>query len=138
MNTLSQLQQSLLPHHICIQTNVYELSKQFYIDILGFSVTEETPNFNGRAYNTWLGKNGFYIELQTPKVGKKFEPIHTEISGINHLCFYSPDLEALFLEIERLAPNSILKPLYTVFSTTLFKIKAPEGTIIEFRNTLSS
>ncbi|MCX5773043.1 MAG: VOC family protein, partial [Fusobacteria bacterium] len=91
-----------------------------------------------RAYNTWLGKNGFYIELQTPKEGKIFEPIHTEVAGINHLCFYSPNLEVLFHEIKRIAPTCIVKPLYTVFSTALFKIKAPEGTIIEFRNNLSS
>jgi len=137
MPNFSHLQATLTPHHICIQTNDYFASKNFYIDILGFSLIEETPNFNGRAFNSWLEKKGFYIELQTPKQNKVFETIHTELSGINHFCFYTPFLEALFLEFEKNYPHYIIKPIYTVFSTQLFKIKAPEGTMIEFRNTLS-
>ncbi len=135
MSKLSELTHNLIPHHICIQTNDYEKSKSFYLNVLGFSLVEETPNFNGRAFNSWFEKSGFYIEMQTPKEGRSFEPIHTEVAGINHLCFYSPELQSLFESITLQAPNTILKPLYTVFSTQLFKICAPEGTIIEFRNT---
>lgn len=54
-------------HHICIQTNTYEESKKFYMDILGFELVKETPNFHERDYNTWLDLNGFMIELQTGK-----------------------------------------------------------------------
>lgn len=54
-------------HHICIQTNCYNESKMFYTDILGFKLIQETKNFHGREYNTWLDLNGFMIELQTGK-----------------------------------------------------------------------
>ncbi|MBN2222111.1 MAG: VOC family protein, partial [Vallitaleaceae bacterium] len=29
-------------HHICIQTNQYEESKKFYMEVLGFTLLKET------------------------------------------------------------------------------------------------
>jgi len=41
-------------HHICIQTNTYLETLEFYIKALGFEIVEESPNFHGREFNTWL------------------------------------------------------------------------------------
>ncbi len=54
-------------HHICIQTDNYEASKEFYVNILGFEVMLETPNFHERDFNTWLIQGETRIELQTNK-----------------------------------------------------------------------
>ena len=50
-------------HHICIQTNTYLETLEFYIKALGFEIVEESPNFHGREFNTWLKLGTFYIEL---------------------------------------------------------------------------
>ena len=59
-------------HHVCIQTENYEASLDFYTRVLGFEVVSETTNFHGREYNTWLKLGNFMIELQTPKEGDNF------------------------------------------------------------------
>lgn len=41
-------------HHVCIQTEKYEESLEFYIKILGFELVKESPNFHGRTFNSWL------------------------------------------------------------------------------------
>ena len=78
----------MLIHHVCIQTNSYELSKVFYCDLLGFQLISETANFHGRGYNSWLREpGGFMIELQTAKAGGQFSPACKESEGLAHLCF---------------------------------------------------
>ncbi|MED0963155.1 VOC family protein [Bacillus paramycoides] len=57
-------------HHICIQTNTYLETLAFYTKALGFEIVEESPNFHGRAFNTWLKLGAFYIELQTGRVSR--------------------------------------------------------------------
>ena len=61
-------------HHVCIQTNTYEESLRFYCDLLDMKIVKETAGFHGRAYNTWLQKDRFAIELQTPKGDQTFDP----------------------------------------------------------------
>ena len=41
-------------HHICIQTENYKESLDFYTRILGFEIVKESKNFHNREYNTWL------------------------------------------------------------------------------------
>lgn len=126
-------------HHVCIQTNCYEASKNFYTEVLGFKLLKETPNFHGRHFNTWLDSNGFMIELQTPKVGEDFSDYQKNANGIVHMCFRVQDLnEALDDILAKGYNNFKLKNgdiIYVVEEGALFKVKAPEGTEIEFRNT---
>lgn len=130
----------MIAHHVCIQTNDYAASKRFYTDLLDFAVVSETPNFHGRAYNTWLQEpGGFMIELQTPKADKTFAPADKEAAGIAHLCFVVPDVTE--------AANALIakgwtdfrrkhgEAVYEVLGSKLCKVVAPEGTIIELRDT---
>lgn len=78
-------------HHICIQTNTYEESKKFYMDILGFKLIKETPNFHGRNYNTWLALNGFMIELQTGR--NILDKYNKESEGIVHFALYYDNID---------------------------------------------
>ena len=41
-------------HHICIQTESYHESLDFYQKRLGFKLVNETVNFHGRDVNTWI------------------------------------------------------------------------------------
>lgn len=125
-------------HHICIQVKNYEASKKFYMEILGFKVLKETPNFHGRDYNTWLDLNGFMIELQTSKKGEEFSSYEKESEGIVHFCLYSNSLESFYSSLLEKGFENFLKKdgkdIYEVYDSKLIKITAPEGTIIEIRD----
>ena len=125
-------------HHVCIQTDCYEASKAFYTNTLGFKVIDETKDFHGRAYNTWLEQDGFKIELQTGKKGETLAEVNKVSKGIVHLCFLVENVEE---EVEALTAKGCEsfsikegKPVYKVGKTTLCKFTAPEGTIIEMRD----
>lgn len=124
-------------HHICIQTNCYEESKMFYINVLGFKLVNETANFHGRNYNTWLNLDGFMIELQTGK--ESLSKFNKDSEGITHFALYEKNLDEFVLKIKNLK-NVVFKKknekiIYEVEGNKLVKLIAPEGTIIEIRNT---
>ncbi len=120
-------------HHVCIQTNTYQESLVFY-QKLGFELVQESPNFHGRSYNTWLSLSNFYIELQTGKDRLKARDPHVS-EGIAHLCLWVEDLSA-FLSEKKFPDELYVKKekIYTVENGQLTKLRAPEGTIIEIRN----
>jgi glyoxylase I family protein len=125
-------------HHVCIQTDCYASSLRFYTDVLGMELVQETPDFHGRDYNTWLRTGTFFIELQTPKDGGTFDPPDTRRAGLTHLCFYTDDLDGTYRTLcARGVENFLLHDgtaVYEVNGGRLFKLTAPEGTILEFRD----
>lgn len=124
-------------HHVCIQTNNYEETRQFYQEALGFQTIQETPNFHSRHYNTWLALNSFYIELQTGRVGKELDDFNPNTQGLAHLCFWVSNLDEEHERIKGLGYRFKIKDgqeIYTVENGRLCKIIAPEGTIIELRD----
>lgn len=125
-------------HHVCIQTESYEESLRFYTEIMGFEIVNETAGFHGRAYNTWIKLEDFMIELQTPKKGDKLNEWNNKNAGIVHMCFMVEDVEEEFKRIKNLGYNDFKvkngEELYKVEGSYLFKVKAPEGTEIEFRD----
>ncbi len=126
-------------HHVCIQTENYEASLDFYTRVLGFEVVSETTNFHGREYNTWLKLDNFMIELQTPKEGDNFNKWSSLNSGPVHIAFMVDNVEQEYEKIKSLGYNDFKlkdgKVVYKVLGESLFKIKAPEGTEIEMRDT---
>ncbi|WP_086349603.1 VOC family protein [Candidatus Enterococcus clewellii] len=121
-------------HHICIQTNDYEQSVAFYQQI-GFTLVEETPDFHGRSYNSWLQLQDFYIELQTGK-GTLKQHDNKEYTGIAHFCLWMPDLKQ-FIQDSQFSEDVFIRKdgviIYQVLGGSLCKARAPEGTIVEFR-----
>ncbi|WP_338537321.1 VOC family protein [Helicovermis profundi] len=123
---------------MCIQTNDYEKSLEFYTNILGFELFKETKDFHNRRYNSWLKLDEFNIELQTSKNDDELTPWNKSISGIAHICFRVKDIEKTYSEIKEKgftnfkAKNN--QDVYAVNDKKLMKIVAPEGTIIEFRD----
>ena len=126
-------------HHVCIQTEKYQESLDFYTKILGFEILSETPNFHTRAFNTWLNLGNFMIELQTAKSGDTLSPWSNINEGIVHMCFLVDNIEEEYNRIKSLGYNNFKvkngKVIYDVEGRKLVKIKAPEGTEIEIRDT---
>ena len=126
-------------HHICIQTNCYEESKMFYMEVLGFKLVKETTKFHGRDYNTWLDLNGFMIELQTGKeyLGK----YNKDSEGIVHFALYEKNIEEFVSKIKDMENIKFKKKqndiVYQVENSKLVKLIAPEGTIVEIRDSES-
>lgn len=127
-------------HHVCIQTNSYEESLDFYTRILGFEIVQETKNFHNRDYNTWLKCGDFMIELQTPKNNIPLSKYSTLSEGIVHLCFFVADIHSEYKKIKKCGFSKFKvkngEEIYKVKDGFLFKVKAPEGTEIEFRDSL--
>ena len=125
-------------HHVCIQTSNYEESLKFYRDIMEFEVISETKGFHGRDFNTWLKLGDFMIELQTAKsidVLNKWSPLN---EGIVHMCFLVDSVDKEYERIIKLGYNNFKvkngEVIYNVEGGKLFKVKAPEGTEIEIRD----
>lgn len=125
-------------HHICIQTEKYKESLDFYTNILGFELIEETSNFHTREFNTWLKLGSFMIELQTAKKGDELNKWSSINEGIVHMCFLVEDVQEEYKRIQELGytnfKNKNGKEMYKVEDGYLFKVKAPEGTEIEIRD----
>jgi len=120
-------------HHICIQTDNYRESLDFYTKILGYKIVQETKNFHTRDYNTWLEKDGFMIELQTNKAGEVLADYNKSSKGIVHFCLLVDDVEEEYRKIKNLGFTNFKgknnTDIYTVENQKLAKLIAPEGTI---------
>lgn len=125
-------------HHICIQTEKYKESFDFYTSILEFKLVKETTNFHKREFNTWLSLGSIMIELQTPKEGDKLNKYTSLNEGIVHMCFLVDNVEEEYKRIKNLGytnfKNKEGKEIYKVENGYLFKVRAPEGTEIEIRD----
>lgn len=99
-------------HHVCIETTIYRESIEFYTKVLNFKLVKETPK-------------------------KEVKLKNQDGEGLVHMCFYIENLKEELERIKRIYNNFKLKNseiLYTVEGGSLFKVIAPEGTIIEFRD----
>jgi glyoxylase I family protein len=125
-------------HHICIQTNCYEESKEFYLKYLGFHLINETRDFHGRDYNSWLDLGDIKIELQTNKKNQTLAMPRKDETGVSHICFIVKNIDETLNKLKN-NKNIIFvtkenKIIYEVLGTRLFKVYAPKGTLIEFRD----
>ncbi|WP_167959014.1 VOC family protein [Anaerosporobacter faecicola] len=76
--------------------------------------------------------------LTTTLGGKTFQPTDSQHEGISHLCFWVNDIEKQQSLLQKKGIQSFLlhhgQNIYEVNGGKLFKLQAPEGTIIEFRD----
>ncbi len=86
-------------HHIAILTDVYEKSKSFYTEVLGFEVVNEVYREERRSYKLDLAIKGLYqIELFSfPDY--KARASFPEAKGLRHLAFAVDDVEAAAKEL---------------------------------------
>ena len=83
-------------HHIAILTDNYEVSKQFYTEVLGFEILAEVYREERQSYKLDLSINGKYqIELFSfPDFRERAS--FPEAKGLRHLAFAVADVESAY------------------------------------------
>ncbi len=96
-------------HHVAIIVSNYEISKNFYVNILGFKILKETYRQNRDSYklDLMIGDN-YQIELFSfPNPPKKVN--FPEASGLRHLAF---EVDSIEKTVEHLnSKNIITEPI---------------------------
>ena len=87
-------------HHIAIICSNYEVSKKFYIDVLGLQVIKETYRQERASYKLDLSLNDHYIiELFSfPNTPNRLSK--PEATGLRHLAFEVDNLESIISYLE--------------------------------------
>ena len=80
-------------HHVAIICSNYEVSKNFYTEVLGFSIIQETFRDLRNSYKLDLkvGENDQIELFYFPNPPKRFS--NPEACGLRHLCFEVDDIE---------------------------------------------
>lgn len=109
-------------HHIAIICSDYERSKNFYTEILGFSIIKEVYRAERQSYKLDLALNGNYlIELFSfPNPPKRTS--RPEACGLRHLAFAVENIEESigFLIKSGISPEPIRVDEYTGKPFTFF------------------
>ncbi|MCT4705125.1 VOC family protein [Enterobacteriaceae bacterium H11S18] len=88
-------------HHIAIIASDYQLSKQFYCDILGFTLQAEAYR---EARDSWKGDlalNGQYVIELFSFPSPPARPSRPEACGLRHLAFSVEDLDRAVEHLEK-------------------------------------
>ncbi len=118
-------------HHIAIIVSNYEVSKHFYVDLLGFEVIRETYRKERNDYKLDLKVNDT-CELEIFGVENPPQrPNYPEACGLRHLAFYVDNIEktveeliSLGIECEPIRIDEITNKKMTFF-------KDPDGLPLE-------
>ena len=119
-------------HHIAIICSDYQLSKKFYLEVLGFKLDSEVYREARQSFKADLSLNGTYIiELfsfpETPP-----RPSRPEATGLRHIAFEVEDIESV---VKTLKENTIFVEPVRIDEFTGKKftfIADPDGLPIEF------
>lgn len=85
-------------HHVAIIGSNYEISKYFYVDLLGFQVVRENYRKSRDDYKIDLKCGEQEIELFIIKDAPK-RATFPEALGLRHLAFYVEDVEQIVKEL---------------------------------------
>ena len=110
-------------NHVAIICSNYQLSKQFYTEILGFSIIKETFRDSRNSYKLDLrvGENDQIELFSFPKPPQRLT--NPEACGLRHLSFEVDDIEATvrYLNSKGLAVEDIRIDEITGKRFTFFK-----------------
>jgi glyoxylase I family protein len=118
-------------HHVAIICSDYEKSKQFYVDVLGFSIIEETFRAARNSYKLDLrvGSHDAIELFSFPNPPER--PSRPEARGLRHLAFAVDDihesvayLKSHNVEVEPIRIDEITGKAFTFF-------KDPDGLPLE-------
>ncbi|MES2381318.1 MAG: VOC family protein [Bacteroidota bacterium] len=119
-------------HHTAIICSDYEVSKHFYITVLGLTVLREVYRKERQSFKLDLALNGNYIiELFSfPNPPKR--PSRPEAAGLRHLAFEVDKIEDIIahLQLHKIEVEPIRVDEYTNKKFTF--IADPDGLPIEF------
>lgn len=87
-------------HHVAIIASNYEISKYFYVNILGFEIIRENYRADRDSYKLDLKIGDSEIELFSfPNSPKR--PSYPEACGLRHLCFKVDNIEWAVKELNQ-------------------------------------
>lgn len=117
-------------HHVAIIGSNYEISKYFYVDLLGFQVIRENYRKSRDDYKIDLKCGEQEIELFIIKDAPK-RATFPEALGLRHLAFYVEDVEQIVKELNSkgIETEPIRLDDYTGKKMTFFQ--DPDGLPIE-------
>lgn len=96
-------------HHIAIICSDYELSKFFYVEILGFKIVREVYRPDRKSYKLDLEVGGQYqIELFSFP-DPALRPSQPEANGLRHLAFEVDDVDEAVFHLNEL--NVVTEPI---------------------------
>lgn len=90
-------------HHVAIIASNYEISKDFYVNKLGFQIIREVYRKERNSYKLDLKIGDSQIELFSFENPPK-RPSYPEACGLRHLAFEVADIETT---VEELSSNGI-------------------------------
>lgn len=117
-------------HHVAIIASNYEVSKNFYVNILGLEVVRENYRKQRNSYKLDLKIGQTEIELfsfvDSPK-----RPTYPEACGLRHLCFAVDNIEEVVLKLNEkgIVTESIRTDEYTNKRYVFFQ--DPDGLPLE-------
>lgn len=87
-------------HHVAIICSNYELSKKFYVDILGFNVIQETyrPERNSYKLDLQVGESDQIELFSFPSPPQRVSK--PEACGLRHLAFVVNDIQQTVLYLK--------------------------------------
>ena len=86
-------------HHVAIICSNYEISKEFYVEKLGFEIIREIYREERQSYKLDLKLGESQIELFSfPNSPKR--PSYPEACGLRHLAFEVDDIEEAVKELK--------------------------------------
>ncbi|NMG08002.1 VOC family protein [Brasilonema sp. UFV-L1] len=109
-------------HHVAIICSDYERSKNFYTEILGFSIINETfrPQRNSYKLDLRVGENHQIELFSFPNPPERVS--HPEACGLRHLAFEIDDIEQTVaylksknIEVEDIRVDEITGNKFTFF-----------------------
>ncbi|MDF4201745.1 VOC family protein [Maribacter sp. SA7] len=80
-------------HHTAIICSNYEVSKQFYLDVLSLEIIREVYREERKSYKLDLALNGDYVIELFSFPNPPERPSRPEACGLRHLAFEVDDLE---------------------------------------------
>ncbi|MET3113244.1 glyoxylase I family protein [Pedobacter sp. CG_S7] len=118
-------------HHVAIICSDYNISKDFYVDVLGLSIVQEVYREARKSYKLDLAINEHYqIELFSFE-DVPARPSRPEAAGLRHLAFGVDDVEMVAnqLQVKGVFTEAIRIDEYTGKKFTFFA--DPDGLPLE-------
>lgn len=84
-------------HHVAIICSDYEVSKRFYVEVLGLEILREVYRKERKSYKLDLALKGSYILELFSFPNPPARPSRPEATGLRHLAFEVDDLEKVMV-----------------------------------------
>ena len=86
-------------HHIAIICSDYQKSKQFYTELLGFTIINEVYRKERDSYKLDLALNGEYLIELFSFPNTPLRPTQPEAAGLRHIAFAVKNIELVVTEL---------------------------------------